>query len=114
MKKYIKKLISIPPILAISISLLTACSVPQSESTPSPSEKSANETVYAFVGKDIQNPYNQKVFEGFETACNEIGIEAVYKAPTSATADKDNASEIILGDPIMFDRTNIDSLSDIY
>ena len=60
MKKYIKKLISIPPILAISISLLTACSVPQSESTPSPSEKSANETVYAFVGKDIQNPYNQK------------------------------------------------------
>ena len=51
MKKYIKKLISIPPILAISISLLTACSVPQSESTPSPSEKSANETVYAFVGK---------------------------------------------------------------
>ena len=88
MKKYIKKLISIPPILAISISLLTACSVPQSESTPSPSEKSANETVYAFVGKDIQNPYNQKVFEGFETACNEIGIEAVYKAPTSATADK--------------------------
>ena len=30
------------------------------------------------------------------------------------TADKDNASEIILGDPIMFDRTNIDSLSDIY
>ena len=47
MKKYIKKLISIPSILAISISLLTACSVPQSESTPSPSEKSANETVYA-------------------------------------------------------------------
>ena len=39
MKKYIKKLISIPPILAISISLVTACSVPQSESTPSPSEK---------------------------------------------------------------------------
>lgn len=31
MKKYIKKLISIPSILAISISLLTACSVPQSE-----------------------------------------------------------------------------------
>ena len=88
MKKYIKKLISIPSILAISISLLTACSVPQSESTPSPSEKSANETVYAFVGKDIQNPYSQKVFEGFESACNEIGIEAIYKAPTSATADK--------------------------
>ena len=88
MKKYIKKLISIPSILAISISLLTACSVPQSEPTPSPSEKSANETVYAFVGKDIQNPYSQKVFEGFESACNEIGIEAIYKAPTSATADK--------------------------
>ena len=30
------------------------------------------------------------------------------------TADKDNASEIILGDPIMCDSTNIDSLSDIY
>ena len=51
MKKYIKKLISIPSILAISISLLTACSVPQSESTPSPSEKSANETVYALSEK---------------------------------------------------------------
>lgn len=88
MKKSIKKLISIPPMLIISISLLTACSVPQSTSNPSATEKAPNETVYAFVGKDIQNPYNQKVFEGFETACNEIGIEAVYKAPTSATADK--------------------------
>ena len=67
MKKYIKKLISIPSILAISISLLTACSVPQSESTPSPSEKSANETVYAFVGKDIQNPYSQKVLKPLAT-----------------------------------------------
>ena len=53
MKKYIKKLISIPSILAISISLLTACSVPQSEFDSSLlPEKSANETVYAFVGKD--------------------------------------------------------------
>lgn len=88
MKRYIKRLISIPAILILSFSLLTSCSVTQSVSKPSATETAPNRTVYAFIGKDIQNPYNQKVFEGFETACNEIGIKAIYKAPTSATADK--------------------------
>ncbi len=43
---------------------------------------------YVFVGKDIQNPYMQKVYEGFETACREIGAKSLYKAPESPTAEK--------------------------
>ncbi|MDO5397437.1 MAG: substrate-binding domain-containing protein [bacterium] len=44
--------------------------------------------VYAFVAKDIQNPYMQKVYEGFELACTAEGAEALYKGPDTATAEK--------------------------
>lgn len=44
--------------------------------------------VYAFVAKDVQNPYMQKVYDGFKTACGEIGAEALYKGPEAATPEK--------------------------
>ncbi len=44
--------------------------------------------VYAFVAKDVQNPYMQKVYEGFEKACGEIGAEPLYKGPEAATPEK--------------------------
>lgn len=44
--------------------------------------------VYAFVAKDVQNPYMQKVYDGFEKACKAVGAEALYKGPEAATPEK--------------------------
>jgi rhamnose transport system substrate-binding protein len=43
--------------------------------------------IYAFVSKDINNPYMQKAFDGFKTACDEIGVEALYRGPEQATPE---------------------------
>lgn len=34
------------------------------------------------------NPYMKKMYEGFETACKEIGVEPLYKGPDQATPEK--------------------------
>ena len=61
MKKYIKSyLISLYIGDKHFIAYCVFCSAERIDSF-SFGEKSANETVYAFVGKDIQNPYSQKV-----------------------------------------------------
>ena len=51
-------------------------------------QKDNDEVVYAFVAKDVNNPYMQKVYEGFETACKAIGVTPLYKGPEAATAEK--------------------------
>ena len=43
---------------------------------------------YAFVAKDVNNPYMQKVYEGFESACKAIGVTPLYRGPEAATAEK--------------------------
>ncbi|MDR1471507.1 MAG: rhamnose ABC transporter substrate-binding protein [Synergistaceae bacterium] len=47
----------------------------------------ADSKVFAFVAKDINNPYMQKAFDGFERACKEIGVTALYRGPESATPE---------------------------
>lgn len=37
--------------------------------------------VYVFVAKDIENPYMQKIYDGFKTACDDIGAEALFSGP---------------------------------
>ncbi len=84
MKFNMKKIISVSCAAAVGLMALTGCG-----------GGSENQTVdedlsgtYAFVGKDIQNTYMQKVYEGFETACSENGVEAVYRAPDVNTSEK--------------------------
>ena len=43
---------------------------------------------YAFVAKDVNNPYMKKVYEGFQNACKELGVTALYKGPEAATPEK--------------------------
>ncbi len=43
---------------------------------------------YAFIAKDVQNPYMQKVYEGFEKACAEVGVTPLYKGPETAAPEK--------------------------
>lgn len=41
------------------------------------------DNTYAFISKNIQNGYMQKLYQGFDSACREVGVSAVYKAPVS-------------------------------
>ena len=36
---------------------------------------------YAIICKDASNPYMQKMIEGFETACKDLGINFLTKSP---------------------------------
>lgn len=40
-----------------------------------------DEKTYAFIGKDKDNQYMQKVYEGLSASCEELGHEAVFMAP---------------------------------
>ncbi len=42
---------------------------------------------YAFVAKDVNNPYMKKVYEGFEKICKEIGVEPLYRGPEQPTSE---------------------------
>jgi rhamnose transport system substrate-binding protein len=71
----------------MSVALLAGCGGSTTE-TSSGGAKSSGDGTYAFVAKDVQNPYMQKVYEGFETACKEIGVSPLYKGPEAATPEK--------------------------
>lgn len=72
--------------------LLCACasgtnSTPESSQSLKYNNNPLPERVYALVVKERTNPYMQKMFEGFEMACNEIGAKAIYKGPATYTAE---------------------------
>ncbi len=86
MKSLVKKLTAVIA-AAAAASALASCAR-ENAAEPEPSPVSASQGAYAFIGKDIQNTYMQKLYEGFETACGEIGVKAVYRTPETATAEK--------------------------
>lgn len=102
-----KKILSIALVLVLSLSVFAACggsSAPassaapaasseaapaaSSEAAPAPEAAPAGEKTYALVAKDVNNPYMQKAFEGFENACKELGVTALYKGPDQPTPEK--------------------------
>lgn len=82
-----KKLLGLGLASVLCMSLFSGCAGVQNSKTIPETELVSGNT-YAFVAKDMQNPYMQKVYEGFGKACNEIGAHAIYKGPQSATAEK--------------------------
>lgn len=56
-----------------------------SEAAPAPA---TGDMTFAFVAKDVNNPYMKKAYEGFEKACGELGVTALYKGPDQATPEK--------------------------
>lgn len=44
--------------------------------------------VYALVAKDVNNPYMQKMYEGFEEACSALGVQPLYRGPEQATPER--------------------------
>jgi rhamnose transport system substrate-binding protein len=82
-----KKLMALGLASVMSVALLAGCGGSATD-TGSSGTKSSGGGTYAFVAKDVQNPYMQKVYEGFETACKEIGVSPLYKGPEAATPEK--------------------------
>lgn len=81
-----KKILALVLAAVLSIGLLAGCKSGDSGSTGSGGD-SAKKT-YAFVAKDVNNPYMKKVYEGFEKACNAIGVTPLYRGPDQPTPEK--------------------------
>ena len=89
MKKNIRILSTILA-FSMSLGLLAGCS--SSEGDSSGGGNSGPKT-YAFLAKDTSNPYMAKVYEGFKTACEKIGVTPQFKGPQKPTTE-DQINEI--------------------
>jgi len=87
MKNSMKKILSLVLTSVLCLSVLSGCGKTEKEDKSS-SDNTDGKKVYALVAKDVNNPYMKKMYEGFETACKEIGAEALYKGPEQATPEK--------------------------
>lgn len=87
MKPWSKKLSVLTAVTLMCTSLAGGCA---DKTVTEPADVPVNEVegAYAFVGKDMQNTYVQKVYEGFELACSESGVKTVYSSPDAPTAEK--------------------------
>lgn len=87
MKKLIKK-----AFLVCIAAMLCLCAVAcgDKDGKPETDDLTTNlsDKTFAMVGKDVSNPYMQKMYEGFETACKKIGVKAIYRGPDMATPEK--------------------------
>lgn len=64
-----------------------ADSAPDATTAAGASNDSSEKLKYAIVGRSSGNPYVQKEMDGFKQAVEEIGGEAIIKAPEAATAE---------------------------
>jgi ABC-type sugar transport system, periplasmic component len=86
-----KKLLALVMAGMLSLTVLTGCTTGTKTTTKdngTKTETANTKGVYALVAKDVNNPYMKKMYEGFETACKEIGAEPLYKGPDQATPEK--------------------------
>ncbi|MGM9937120.1 MAG: rhamnose ABC transporter substrate-binding protein [Candidatus Ornithomonoglobus sp.] len=83
-----RKLMALGLAAVSAAAVLAGCGGAATTETASEEGAASGGGVYAFVAKDVQNPYMQKVYDGFEAACNEIGAEPLYKGPEAATPEK--------------------------
>ena len=83
-----RKLLALGLTAIIGATMMAGCGGGGGSTTSQSSDGSSASGTYAFVAKDVQNPYMQKVYDGFEKACKEIGAESLYKGPEAATPKK--------------------------
>lgn len=84
----VKKMSALLMVAAMSLSVFSGCAGKADSKDSSAAASKTTKATYAFVAKDVQNPYMQKVYEGFEAACTELGVTAMYKGPEAATPEK--------------------------
>lgn len=51
-------------------------------------ENSGDKPVFAFVSKTTADPMFVTIYEGFEEACKELGVEPIYRGTDNASAEK--------------------------
>lgn len=83
-----KRILTFCLILGLGAALFTGCAGKGKEHSGPVGTTSKKSNVYALVAKDINNPYMKSMYDGFEKACNEIGVEALYRGPDQATPEK--------------------------
>lgn len=86
MKKTSKRLLSLILAVITTTVLFAGCSSGGTDGQQSAGGGAG--ATYAFVAKDVNNPYMKKVYEGFQNACKELGVTALYKGPEAATPEK--------------------------
>ena len=69
------------------IATLAACGTTPANSGQTADGASEGTKKYAIIGRSTGNPYVEKELEGFKTAVEELGGEAILKAPEQATAE---------------------------
>ncbi len=83
MKKFLSMILTV----ALGVTVFASCGSNGGDSTEGQEMGGETKAVYALVAKDVNNPYMQKAYEGFESACAEIGVEALYRGPEQATPE---------------------------
>lgn len=83
-----KKLMALSIASIISVGMLAGCGGSDGNGTDGGGDTAQGSNTYAFVAKDVQNPYMQKVYEGFEKACEDVGATPLYKGPEAPTPEK--------------------------
>ena len=77
-----KKRLLLFPIALLFLVLYGCVSSRTPETTPTQiAEQSPDTKVYALVVKSVENPYMTTMYEGFRTACEELGVQAMLKGP---------------------------------
>lgn len=83
MKLILQNSLKLIIIISLAAGILAGCGRPAQSAAPVKNEPKT----YAFVAKDVNNPYMKQVYKGFETACAELGTNSLYKGPDSTDAD---------------------------
>lgn len=83
-----KKFLTLGLILAITAGVMSGCGSSSTSDAQQASSNTAIEKTYAFVAKDVNNPYMKKAYDGFEKACKDINVTPLYKGPDQATPEK--------------------------
>ncbi len=88
-----KKVLALILAVIMMVSLLAGCAAPQPASTNTETQTTTTEQKpeakkkFAFIFKNTGNPYGEKQMDGFKTAIEELGGEAILKAPDQPTAE---------------------------
>ncbi|MGI1692150.1 rhamnose ABC transporter substrate-binding protein [Thermoanaerobacter uzonensis] len=92
MKKVLSIIISLVLVIVLGLSgcgnkTANTASSSQTTTTKSESSKTGGKKRIAIVVKNTGNPYNEKEAEGFKTALEELGDEAIIQEPDQPTAE---------------------------
>ena len=80
MKKKLMALVMATSMIATSLAATATVFAEEAESTG---------MTFGFVSKTTADPMFVGTFDGFEKACNELGIEAIYRGTDDASAEKE-------------------------